>query len=84
MKTNKEVMESLTEYFNKQDHATVSRILASYIVDMNRIHIFEKLPETEKKCLQDRMAHNIRQLHQFIKNGENGDLKIKVFNSNDN
>jgi hypothetical protein len=74
MKTNKEVIESLVDYFITQDPKIVATLLAAQMIDMNRFYNMAKLPKDEKKLLMKRLKHNIDQLHSFIRHGPNGDL----------
>lgn len=76
MKTNKEVVEKLVEYFLTQDQASVCRILANLMIDMHRINNISKLEEKEKASLFFRMDKNSKSLLDFVKNGPQGDLTV--------
>lgn len=51
MKTNKQVIDELQEYYLKQDPKVIARALANMMIDMNRIHYLELLSSYEKKAL---------------------------------
>ncbi len=67
MKTNKEIVDALQEYFLQQDPKIVARLLANFFIDFNRLVNIDKLPEMEKFWLRRRIQHNVDQLHKFVK-----------------
>lgn len=69
MKTNKEIIEALTEYFMTQDPKIIARSLASFSIDFTRIDEMKKLPASEKICLLKRIKANANQVRKFVKNG---------------
>lgn len=74
MKTNKEVIDKLTEYFITQDKKTIARSLANMMIDFNRIFYLKSLPEDERVLLNARIIANMLALRKFIKDGPDGDL----------
>jgi hypothetical protein len=68
MKTNKEVIDKLTEYFLEQDPKIVARSLANMMIDLNRIRNFRELCPDDIYCLSDRINKNLDSLHRFIDN----------------
>ena len=74
MKTNKEVIDKLQEYFLTQDPKVVCRILANIMIDVRRIHWSHNLPEDELERLVERIKKNSEQLKDFIENGPRGNL----------
>lgn len=81
MKTNKEVIDKLTEYFITQDKKTIARSLANMMIDLNRIFYLKTLPEDEKALLNARVIANVLSLRRFIENGPEGDLTLHKWNS---
>jgi hypothetical protein len=77
MKTNKEVIDSLVEYFLKQPPKIIARGLANAMVDIKRLYMFSECSNEEKKSLLFRTDQNIRALNKFIKDGPDGYLKFK-------
>ena len=80
-KSNKQVISELTEYFMTQDRKNVCKTLASMLIDLNRIVNFRDLPEKERVSLFERTDLNIKQLHEFIKNGSKEDLILHTWDS---
>jgi hypothetical protein len=76
MKTNKEVIAKLFDYFLSQNREVVAKMLAATLVDINRFYNLEHLDEEERECLMQRMEHNVNELNAFIKNGPSSDLKL--------
>ncbi len=72
MKTNKEVIDALQDYFLKQDPKDIARVLAATLIDINRIRNYESLEYEEQQCLQFRLDHNLEELRKFIKKGPDG------------
>jgi len=76
MKTNKEIIDSLVEYFLTQEPRIVCRALANMLIDNNRIYNYNELPKEEADSLKTRMKKNLEKLHYFIENGPNGNLTM--------
>lgn len=76
MKTNKEIIDALQEYYLKQDPDVIARALAALMIDLNRIMCSESLPKDEKNNLIIRMNANRNELLKFINEGEPYDFKI--------
>jgi hypothetical protein len=66
-KTNKEVMDSLSEYFEKQDFKLICRGLASCLIDFNRIDCMQDLNDEERASLNYRVRKNAEQVRKFAK-----------------
>lgn len=81
MKSNKEIIDKLVEYFMTQDKLSLSVIVANYMIDFNRIFYLHKLDESEKINLQFRIEMIVKQLDSFVKNGPQGDIKITSVDS---
>ncbi len=82
MKTNKEIIDALVEYFVEQDKVILSRILANFMIDFNRVKHIKMLEAEEKKCLLKRIDHNSNSLKKFIENGPSGPLSFGEMNNN--
>ncbi len=80
MKTNKEVINALTSYFLEQDKEILCRLLANYMIDMNRVFVFDALPKEEQECLHFRIQKNCEALHKFITDGPSGPLTMEKLN----
>lgn len=78
MKTNKELVEKLIEYYLTQDPKEVAKALAYYQIDFNRIYHSEDLPESELHSLAFRIKANVDQLIEFV--AKNGKVKNMTFN----
>lgn len=76
MKTNKEVIDSLQEYYLNQDPKTVARALANMMIDIHRIVNINILTFHEKSILISRMHSNEAQLLKFIKEGPSEKFKL--------
>jgi len=76
MKTNKQVIDSLTEYFLTQDPRTVCRLLANHMIDAHRMFNFDNLPDPEKECFIFRMKKNEEYFQKYIESGSSGDIKL--------
>lgn len=63
--TNKELIDKLEAYFLNQEPATVCRVLANMMIDMNRMCNISKLPMHERLSLFERCKLNDQQLSQF-------------------
>lgn len=81
MKKNKQVIDSLTEYFLNQDPRTVCRLLANHMIDAYRMFNLEKLPEKEVECFLFRMQKNEEYFQRYIESGSTGDLKLRNLGS---
>jgi len=79
-KTNKQVIDDLTEYFCSQDPKDIARALAATMIDINRLLHCNQLSREEYECLATRMKSNLQQLENFI-NGERDAFKVKTMNS---
>lgn len=78
---NKEVLDKLQKYFLDQcDPKVVARSLASCMIDFNRLHYYDNLSESQAKNLNYRIYEMVKELHKFIKDGPDGELKIKIVN----
>jgi hypothetical protein len=73
-KSNKEVIDSLVEYFLTQDHKIICKALAGMIIDQNRIHHLEDLNAEDTDRLFERIKLNSERLERFILNGPVGDV----------
>ncbi len=76
MKTNKEIIEELIEYYKKQDLETVCRTLANCQVDLNRwtnIHLCE---HKERESLIKRTRINAKELQRFLREGGKESLTL--------
>jgi len=80
MKTNKEIIKELTDYFMKQPQELVCKMLAGTLVDLNRLKNIDQLEVNEKLSVLFRLEHNLDQLHEFIENGSRKDLKVETIN----
>lgn len=76
MKTNKEVIDKLQDYFMKQDIKLVCRALAGTMIDINRIMNIEYLPQEEYLLLIARLMANNTQLMKFINDGPQGNFNL--------
>jgi hypothetical protein len=81
MKSNKEVIDKLTEFFTKKcDRNIVSHCLASMMIDMRRIRHINDITEGEQESLHLRMIQNDFELENFIeKDGNVPPLKLTNF-----
>lgn len=77
MKTNKEVIDALIEYFLKQPPEVIARGLANSMIDIQRLYLFSECTNEEKKSLLYRTDQNIRALKKFVKDGPDGALIFK-------
>ncbi len=82
-KSNREVMLKLIEYFMQQPKEQICRLLASMMIDLNRVLHVDKLGKKERDNLMLRIQWNINELHKFIKDGPNGELKMENMNSDE-
>lgn len=80
MKTNKEVINALQEFFLKQDPKDIARALAACMIDFQRMVNFEKLGSEEKACLQARLLVNVEELQRFAKEGPRNDEPFRCIN----
>lgn len=80
-KTNKEVIQELMKYFMQQPHEQTCKMLACFMIDLNRIIHYKQLGKDELASLQLRVKWNLDQLQKFIKDGPDGDLKIENLDS---
>ena len=76
MKTNKELIQELIDYFLVQDPKIVAKVLAALMIDMNRLMHMDSLDIEEKASLITRMHFNNASLSKFAKNGPESDFKI--------
>ena len=76
MKSNKEIINELSAYFEKQDHKTICRTLANCMIDYNRIQHAMELPKDEYERLHFRIQKNSEMVHKFAKEGCSEDLKL--------
>lgn len=83
MKTNKEVIDALQDYFLTQDPKTMCRTLAALMIDMNRMMRLDELGVDERNNLLARMILNQEQLYKFIKDGPSGNVKLHNIESKD-
>ncbi len=74
MKTNKEVIRKLSDYFLTQNPGIVARVLANCMIDFHRIRNLDELPENEKDSLTFRIDANSQAVVDFVNNGPQGDL----------
>ena len=74
MKTNKQVINDLVEYFLTQDPKVVARSLAATMIDLQRIVHIDELPDDERMCLRLRIGANVAALKKFAKDGPDGNL----------
>ena len=79
--SNKEIIQNLKEYFLKQEPSDIAACLANLLIDINRILNCDQLEEKERICLAARIHAQFASLHDFVKNGSSGKLKIHNFNS---
>lgn len=78
MKSNKELIQELTEYFLTQDPQIVAKTLAAVMIDMNRLINMDSLSIEEKASLIARVHVNNASLSKFAKNGPESDLKLYI------
>lgn len=76
MKTNKQVIAELTEYFLTQDPKVIAKACAATMIDVMRMWEFDKLTIPEKKSLMDRVYLNVEALRKFSENGPDGQLQL--------
>lgn len=81
--SNKDTLEALVRYFLKQPKEELARALAGCIIDFDRLANWDKLSEKEQLCFKTRMQFNTLSLHDFMKNGPKGDLKVHKLNSDE-
>ncbi len=72
--SNKEVIDKLVDYFVKQNPKIVARLLANYMIDLNRVCNLNSLSDSENELLLDRLQTNCLSLQKFIEEGPKGDL----------
>lgn len=78
---NKEVIDSLKEYFITQPPEAVAMLAGALMVDMWRMSSVDSLPQEEAACLFERIEKNAQSVRDFVINGPKGDLKIIKMNS---
>jgi len=81
-KTNKQVIEELTEYFLKSDPKEVARSLANFMLDIHRLTIIDALPEKERLNLCERIELNNKEFVRFAKEGPRKGEKLRVMSMN--
>ena len=81
MTTNKEAIAKLQSYLVKQDPYVLSRALAAFMIDMNRIYYIRDLPDDEYDNLFDRVEKNVKELHAFLNDESDGPLVIHNMDS---
>ena len=81
MKTNKQVIAELTEYFLTQDPRVIAKACAANMIDIMRMWEFQTLPPDEQKSLMDRIYLNVEALKKFAKEGPDGNLQLHNMDS---
>ena len=71
MKTNKEIIDKLVEYYLKQDPRIVARLLANCQIDLNRWINMGNLDLDEKMSLVKRTRLNMEEMFRFLNEGSN-------------
>lgn len=75
-KTNKEIIDSLEQYFLLQDPKIIARALAGMMIDINRLINIGSLNLSEKVILISRLTANGSELMKFIENGSKGNFNL--------
>ena len=75
-KSNKQVIDEMTDYFLKSDPELVARLLANCMIDFNRMANIEYLDYEESSSLMYRVHNNAEQVVNFAKFGDRGPLKL--------
>lgn len=81
MKTNKEIINELTEYFITQDIHVVAKTLAATMIDVKRMWEFQSLELEEQKSLLYRVQMNVETIKKFAQMGPDGKLTIENLES---
>jgi coenzyme F420-reducing hydrogenase delta subunit len=76
LKTNKEIIYLLQEYYLKQDPKIIARCLANMMIDLNRLQHFSYLSSNEAISLMVRMEKNAEQISKFIANPDTEELEL--------
>ena len=75
---NKEVIDSLTNYFLSQtDVATVCRALASCMIDYHRLANWAHITPEERDSLTLRIEMNSEELEKFVEEGSTKPLELR-------
>jgi len=82
-KTNKEIIDSLTEYFMQQPPADICRALACMMIDLSRLKYIQNLDKKEKESFFRRLQMNVDQLKMFIEKGPQGKFILHGQNRDD-
>lgn len=80
MKTNKEVIDALENYFMQQDPKIIARTLAACMIDFNRLMNFDELGKNEQECLRYRLQKNMEELGKFVENDPTENKKFRCIN----
>ena len=72
--SNKETMDRLQKYLEKQDMKVVCKVCASLMIDMNRVFSIHGLSNDEVEHLWERIRMNSFELEKFLKDGPSGNL----------
>jgi len=73
---NKDVIDKMQNYFLQQDPASVARILAAVMIDLNRLSNIKLLGKDEKASLLNRLKLNAYQVQKFARGDIMSDIKI--------
>jgi hypothetical protein len=79
--SNREIIKRLKEYFLENDPEIVAHLLASSMIDFNRLLHPEQMTPNEMECLWKRMKLNNDQLINFVENGPTHKLTFERMNS---
>lgn len=81
MKTNKELIDALQEFFLTQDPKVIAHTLAIFMIDLQRILNFENLEKDEQESLHFRILKNVQEIQKFAKESppDNERLKYVIF-----
>ena len=81
IKTNKQVIAELTEYFLTQEPRVIAKACAATMIDVMRMWEFQTLPIDQQKSLIDRIYLNVQALKKFAKDGPDGNLQLHNMDS---
>lgn len=70
VKTKKQVINDLVEYYLKQEPQFIARALANAMIDLNRLYAWNSLDEEEQASFIFRLEQNVLELRKFILGNE--------------
>lgn len=77
MKSNKEVIEKLVEYYLKQDPERVARLCANFAVDLNRFLYIDYLDKDERDEFLLRMTYNVSNIHNLVREDDEQEIDLR-------